>query len=220
MIKDEYCKGCPLAKAPYVKPQLRVDSDILFVGQSPEANSILTGYPLCHKDKAGKLLRKYTDLLKLKYSVTNCVLCFTKGTPKKKEIDYCKPKLEEAIAYTKPKLIVPLGKPAVYAITGRRDSILKLNGKLIDGNVIPCVHPSYVTLYDRDEGIFEKGILPAINHFAEESKLEIKKRDIVLPKDIEVGFDIETSSLRPDGKLKCFAISDGKSAIFVEVEDE
>ena len=141
--------------------------------------------------------------------------------PNKKEIDFCKPNLEKAIAYTTPKLIVPLGKPAVYAVTGRRDGILKLNGKLIAGNppVIPCVHPSYITGYGRDEGIYEKGILPAINFFAEETKLKIKKKDIIEPTKEEVGFDIETSSLRPDGELKCFAVSDGKSAIFVEVDD-
>lgn len=220
-MKDEYCKKCPLYKMPYVKPQLKEDSYILFVGQSPVTDDVNTGYPLCHKDKAGKLLRRYTDLLSFKYSVTNCVLCYTDKVPNKKEIDYCKPKLEEAIAFTAPKLIVALGKPAVYATTGRRDSILKLNGKLIGGDilVIPCVHPSYVTSYDRDEEVFEKGILPAINYFNEETPLKIVKKDIIWPTEREVGFDIETSSLRPDGKLKCFAVSDGDNAVFVEMEE-
>ena len=52
------------------------------------ANEVETGYPFCHKGDAGKLFRRYTDPLTLKYSTTNCVLCYTvegNRTPNKKD---------------------------------------------------------------------------------------------------------------------------------------
>ena len=68
--------------------------------------------------------------------------------------------------------------------------------------------------------LYERGMLPAINHFAQETDLDIKKMDTIPPVVKDVGFDIETSSLRPDGELKCFAVSDGESAVFVGVNDD
>ena len=223
-MKDSTCKDCPYIDEIYVPPLLVEDSDILFVGQNPGATEQKSGIPSHPKGASGALLKKYTDTLPVKFSITNALKCGTpnKKAPTTKEINRCKHRLIEEIKQLKPKLIVTLGKPAMVAVTGENSPILKSNGKIFRGEGIPvlvCVHPSFV-VRGKDEKIFEKGILPALKYFEENAVIDFKVLDTIPATDIEVGFDIETSSLRPQlGEIKCFSVSDGNKAVFVEVEE-
>lgn len=224
-MKNKDCEGCALYDEAMVEPQLLPNSDILFVGQNPAKEEVNSGYPFCHKGKAGALLREYTDELTVRYSITNVVKCYTADNKvRKKEVDKCANKLLADIKYTAPKLIVALGRPALNALTGKNMSILRMNGKILteyNPPILACVHPSYVNYNGNNKAVFEKGILPAVKYFVEETPLDWCTKDTIEPSDEEVGFDIETSALRPhNGKLRCFAVSNGDKAVFVEVEDE
>lgn len=224
-MKDFTCEDCPYIDEIYVPPLLVEDSDILFVGQNPGATEQKHGIPFHPEGASGALLKKYTDELPVKFSITNTLKCGTPNnkTPTTKEINRCRHRLISEIEKVSPKLIVTLGKPAMVAVTGENSPILKNNGKILRGEGIPvliCVHPSFV-IRGKDAKIFEKGILPALKYFEENVVISHKVLDTIPPTDIEVGFDIETSSLRPQfGDLRCFAVSDGNKAVFVEVEDE
>lgn len=223
------CEGCKFKEEGYVAPILIEKSDILIVGQNPGANEIEEGYPFCRSGDCGKLLRKYTDIMEkkeLKVSITNAMKCGTPNnkTPTKKETEVCKDKLNEDIRITTPKLIVVLGKVAMTAITGLTGKITTLNGHILreySPPVLVCIHPGRV-IRNKDEKEFEKGILPAIKYFDKPVDIEYKVKETIPPNIEPVGFDIETTSLKPQrGELKCFSVSDGKKAIFVEVtEDE
>lgn len=227
MIKQN-CENCPFKDFGYVPPELKPNSDILFVGQNPGQEELKIGYPFCHKGNSGKLLRSYIEELDKKgliYSITNALKCGTPNnkTPTPKQVQVCIDKLQEDIKFTTPKLIVALGKPALTALTGLKTGILKLNGHILrqyNPPIAVCVHPSFVNRRGRDLKIFEKGILPALKYFDKEIKVEYKEVITILPTEEEIGFDIETDSLQPHlGKIKCFSVSDGNTALFVEIEE-
>lgn len=224
------CKDCPYHEFGYVAPQLQKDSDILFVGQNPGKEELKAGIPFCPKGDSGDLLRRYLaelDTKGIKYSITNALKCGTPNnkTPTPKELKKCKHHLEADIAETTPKLIVALGKPALIALTGLNKSILKLNGKVLREYTPPilvCVHPSFIVRNAyKNIAIFEAGILPALSYFDKAQEIEVRTEVTVEPTEEEVGFDIETTSLLPHlGIIRCFSISDGDKAIFVEIEGD
>ena len=222
-MKNKDCEGCALKDEAKVEPTLLPDSDILFVGQSPTQADINAGYMFSHKDRGGAILREFIDKLEVRYSVTMVLRCMTDKV-KKKEMDNCTENLIRDISFTQPKLIVALGRSALHAVAGKNMSILKMNGKILTENyppILACVSPAYVTEDGRNKAVFEKGILPAVKYFTEESPLHWYTKARIEATDEEVGFDIETNALRPhNGEIRCFAVSDGDNAIFVEVEDE
>lgn len=222
------CDDCPYKEYGFVKPELHPNSHYLFVGQNPGQEELKAGYPFCEAGQSGALLRSYLRELTDKgfiYSITNAFKCGTPNnkTPTPKEVELCNPYLLEDIAYTNPKLIVALGKPAMIALTGIKSSILELNGHILrqfNPPVLICVHPSYVLRQGRDLKVFEKGILPALKYFDEAKEVEVKVVETIPPTDEVVGFDIETSSLHPHtGIIKCFSVSNGDKVIFVEIEE-
>jgi uracil-DNA glycosylase family 4 len=222
-LKPE-CIDCPY-KASYVAPQLRHNTDIMFIGQNPGEEEIKDGYPFSQKGKCGSFLRRYIAKLKpeIVVSITNAVKCGTPNNkaPSVKEIRKCNDILLEEIGYCNPKLIVVLGKTAMIAVTGVKEGILKWNGKIMfdrEPPVLVCVHPSFI-IRGKDLKIFEKGILPMYAFFDEGEDIEVKDVNELESTDEEVGFDIETTSLRPQtGKILCFSVSNGKKALYGEIE--
>lgn len=219
------CEGCPFTDEGYVAPQLVKNCFVLFVGQNPGQEELKMGYPFCTRGQSGKMVRKYLDRFPYTFSVTNALKCGTPNnkTPTKKQLLRCKYKLDEEIAYCNPKLIVVFGKPALLAVTGLSVAITPLNGKILrdfDLPVLVCLHPSYIKRI-KDEQLFEKGILPAFKFFEKQEPLPFKIKKEVEPTDEAVGFDLETTNLRPQfGELKSFSVSDGERAVFVGEEEE
>lgn len=231
--EPEFCAECPFKDWGYAEPELIKDSDILFVGKNPQREDVEEDQPFTRTGDAGKILRQYLKLFDEKglvYSITNAVKC---GSPGKKDpglkvIRRCAPLLKDDIEYTKPKLIVVLGKIALTAMTGIRTGITKLNGHILreyDIPILVCLHPASIC-YSKDsekaEKQFQKGIYPALYFFDEQEKLPYAIKRTLQPSEEEVGFDIETNELNPlvpGATLRCFSVSDGKKALFVKVQD-
>ena len=225
-----FCEKCKFKEFTFVKPQLVKDCDLLIIGQNPGAEEQKEGYPFCLKGKCGNFLRtRYLpqfDKKGIKYSITNALKCGTPNnkTPTKKELDICKPSLIEDIKYCNPKLILTLGKPALMALTGITSAITPLVGKILYDYSPPicvCLHPSTVISYGKDLKEFEKGILPALKYFDTQEELEYRTQENIEPLSFTVGLDIETTGLLPiKHKIKSVSISEGKKAIFSEIEDD
>lgn len=154
------CEECTLdgiRVPPYIP--LEPVYDLMIVGQAPGKTEVTTKQPFT--GDAGKMLYallREAMLDKRNLYLTNLVMCKpptdTKGNdkePSPREILNCFPRLYEEIQQQKPKLLVALGNPAMYALTGH-DGIQSAHGKFFkllpkydhDAWVLCCFHPSFV----------------------------------------------------------------------------
>lgn len=241
--EPEFCEECPYRDWGYVESELKENSDILFVGSNPSRQELAEDEIFTRRDPAWDMFKDYLREFNergVTYSMTHAVKCYSpaKKDPGIKVIRRCKPLLEEDILFVKPKLIVVLGKTALWAMTGLATGILKLNGHILREQIehkdalrcgIPiavCLSPAFITNSkdpEKDIKKFEKGINPALSFFEEQERLPYAvKRTLPACPDEEVGFDIETTELNPlipGFKIKCFSVSDGAKALFVKISD-
>jgi DNA polymerase-1 len=154
------CTNCTLGGTK-VLPYLPMDpiGRVLLIGQAPGKTEIITGQPFT--GSAGKMLYaclKGAGIDKRRVWISNLVLCKPetdkKGNdlpPTPREVMNCNPRLKQEILDVKPVLIVALGGPALYELTGQ-DKISTARGGLFDLRdkycypcpVLACLHPSYV----------------------------------------------------------------------------
>lgn len=129
------------------------DAKIMFVGEGPGQNEDEQGKPFV--GSAGRLLTELLESIGLKRTdvyITNIVKCRPPNNraPKKLEVETCNPYLAEQIRLIKPRIICPLGTPAITTILGVEYSATKSHGQLArrDGRMIfPMYHPA-AALYD------------------------------------------------------------------------
>ena len=127
----------------------------LFIGEGPGAEEDARGEPFV--GQAGKLLDSMLAAIDLARGedvyIANAVKCRPPGnrTPEAAEMAACWPYLRRQIDLIHPKLIVLLGKAAVFAVLGEEGSLASLRGKSLafrDGDLeIPVVvtyHPAYL----------------------------------------------------------------------------
>ena len=127
----------------------------LFIGEGPGAEEDSRGEPFV--GQAGKLLDAMLAAIDLARGedvyIANAVKCRPPGnrTPEAAEMAACWPYLRRQIALIRPKVIVLLGKAAVFAVLGEEGSLASLRGKPLtyrDGETeIPVVvtyHPAYL----------------------------------------------------------------------------
>ncbi len=149
------CTKCELHKSrriavPGEGPE---DAKIMFVGEGPGQNEDEQGRPFV--GAAGKFLTELLESIGLKRSdvfITNIVKCRPPNNraPRKGEIDACNPYLESQISLINPRIICPLGTPAINTILGDEYSATKIHGKPIkrgDRTILPLYHPA-AALYD------------------------------------------------------------------------
>jgi DNA polymerase I len=154
------CQECSLT-GNKVLPYIPLDpvARVLLVGQAPGKTEIVTGAPFT--GPAGKMLYaclKGAGLDKRRLFITNLVLCKPpedkKGNdlaPTPREIMNCNKRLQQEILDVKPTLIVALGGPALYELTGQ-EGIQSARGGLYELRekyqhkcpVLAVLHPSYV----------------------------------------------------------------------------
>ena len=114
------CKKCPLAGQRHliVLARGRIPCDILFIGEAPGDSENLTGQPFV--GPAGKLLDHIIEVAighdGFRMGFTNLVACYPKeakdagdNEPTPKEIEACRPRLEQFIKLCSPRLIVAVG---------------------------------------------------------------------------------------------------------------
>lgn len=151
------CRACGLCEArkqavPGVGDE---QADCLFIGEGPGAEEDARGEPFV--GQAGKLLDSMLAAIDLDRTenvyIANAVKCRPPGnrTPEPAEMKACWPYLERQIELLNPKVIVLLGKAAVFSVLGEEGTLGSLRGKSLSyrkGDVeIPVVvtyHPAYL----------------------------------------------------------------------------
>jgi len=131
-----------------------VDAKVMFVGEGPGAQEDLTGRPFV--GSAGKLLTELLASIGLDRSsvfITNIVKCRPPDNrpPRKTETETCVSLyLQPQIRVINPKIVVPLGTPAIKTLIVDDYSATSVHGKVFrkdDRLFLPLFHPA-AALYD------------------------------------------------------------------------
>ena len=144
------CTKCDLHKSrrKAVPGEGPANAQIMFVGEGPGQTEDEQGRPFV--GAAGKLLNELLESIGLKRSevfITNIVKCRPPANraPHKIEIESCHPYLQAQIGLIKPRVICPLGTPAIMTLLGPTFAVTKVHGKPFRkaGQIIlPLYHPA------------------------------------------------------------------------------
>ena len=161
------CRGCHLWRhaTQTVFGEGRKASRVMFVGEQPGDKEDRAGAPFV--GPAGRELDRALEQVGIDRAdvyVTNVVKHFAfeeRGkrrlhrTPKRFEIEACKPWLEEELRAVGPEAVVLLGATAGKALLGPSFRVTKLRGQPIDSDLAPLVtatvHPSAILRAPDDE---------------------------------------------------------------------
>jgi uracil-DNA glycosylase family 4 len=151
----ETCTKCELQKSrikavPGEGPE---NAAIMFVGEGPGQNEDQQGRPFV--GAAGKLLTELLKTIGLDRSevfITNIVKCRPPNNraPRRSEVEACSGYLTRQIRLVNPRILCPLGTPAISSLLGEDYSATKSHGKPIRREnmiVLPMYHPA-AALYD------------------------------------------------------------------------
>jgi DNA polymerase len=161
------CRGCHLwrgaTQAVFGEGLKR--SSVMFVGEQPGDKEDRAGRPFV--GPAGRELDKALEAVGIardEVYITNVVKHFkfeergrrrVHQTPKRFEIDACKPWLEEELRLVKPEALVLLGATASKALLGSSFRLTKHRGELLDSTlarvVTATIHPSAILRAPDDE---------------------------------------------------------------------
>ena len=154
------CRGCHLWRGATqtVFGEGRKSSRVMLVGEQPGDREDRAGEPFV--GPAGRELDRGLEAAGIERAdayVTNVVKHFKfeeRGrrrihqTPKRFEIDACKPWLEEELKVVKPQALVLLGATAAKALLGSSFKVTQHRGELLDSDLAPIVtatiHPSAI----------------------------------------------------------------------------
>jgi uracil-DNA glycosylase len=154
------CRGCHLWRGATqtVFGEGRRKARVMLVGEQPGDREDLAGEPFV--GPAGRELDRGLEAAGIDRAdayVTNVVKHFKfeeRGrrrihqTPKRFEIDACKPWLEEELKVVKPDALVLLGATAAKALLGSSFKVTQHRGELLDSELAPIVsatiHPSAI----------------------------------------------------------------------------
>ena len=154
------CRGCHLWRGATqtVFGEGRKSSRVMLVGEQPGDREDRAGEPFV--GPAGRELDRGLEAAGIERAdayVTNVVKHFKfeeRGrrrihqTPKRFEIDACKPWLEEELKVVKPEALVLLGATAAKALLGSSFKVTQHRGELLDSDLAPIVtatiHPSAI----------------------------------------------------------------------------
>src|SRR5215212_7251040 len=154
------CRGCPLWRpaTQTVFGEGRRASRVMLVGEQPGDREDRTGEPFV--GPAGRELDRGLEAAGIERAdayVTNVVKHFKfeeRGrrrihqTPKRFEIEACRPWLEEELKVVKPQALVLLGATAAKALLGSSFKVTQHRGELLDSELAPIVsatiHPSAI----------------------------------------------------------------------------
>lgn len=125
-------------------------ADIMFIGEGPGKNEDLQGRPFV--GAAGKFLNELLEGIGLKREdvyIANVVKCRPPGNrdPEKEEVESCYPYLEEQVRLIQPKLIILLGRHAMYRFLPNDLKISKVHGNAFRYRGIATEKQVYLPLY-------------------------------------------------------------------------
>jgi DNA polymerase len=154
------CRGCHLweGATQTVFGEGRKAARVMLVGEQPGDREDREGRPFV--GPAGRELDRGLEaagIVRADAYVTNVVKHFKfeergrrriHATPKKFEIDACKPWLEEELRQVQPRALVLLGATAARAILGASFRVTRQRGELLESDLAPIVsatiHPSAI----------------------------------------------------------------------------
>lgn len=149
------CRKCDLHKSRTrtVPGEGPADAKIMFVGEGPGQNEDEQGRPFV--GAAGKLLTALLESIGINRSevfITNIVKCRPPNNraPKKSEAEACHPYLMDQIRLINPRIICPLGTPAITTLLGEEYSATRSHGRKVakaELTFLPMYHPA-AALYD------------------------------------------------------------------------
>jgi uracil-DNA glycosylase len=166
------CRGCHLWRyaTQTVFGEGLKKSRVVFVGEQPGDKEDRAGRPFV--GPAGRELDRALDAVGIDRSevyVTNVVKHFAfeeRGkrrmhrTPKRFEIEACKPWLEEELQVVRPEALVLLGATAAKALLGSSFRITRERGRPLESDLAPLVlatvHPSSILRQRTDEDRYEE----------------------------------------------------------------
>jgi len=212
-----------------VKYRGSISAKIAFVGESPGASEEHSGYAF-----VGDSGKRLTGILR-EYGVTDYMLLNSARcridkkaltvSKIKKILKCCRTPIEKILKKQKPKLIVCLGKYAMYQITGM-SGIEKRKGGFykcpeFDCDVFVMNHPA-ATLYDPSKlPQFKKHIKIVSDYISNEYQIAEGKYGkyktvqsiafLLAKQNITVGLDCESQGLlwtHPDHPVLCYSVSD------------
>jgi uracil-DNA glycosylase family protein len=162
------CRGCHLwqGATQTVFGEGRKKSRVMFVGEQPGDREDQAGKPFV--GPASRELDKGLEAAGIPRGdayVTNVVKHFKfeeRGrrrihqTPKKFEVDACRPWLDEELRVVQPEVLVPLGATAAKALLGSSFRVTKQRGQMIEDTglapiVVATIHPSAILRQRTDE---------------------------------------------------------------------
>jgi len=162
------CRGCHLWRpaTQTVFGEGLKKARVMFVGEQPGDKEDRAGEPFV--GPAGRELDRGLDSAGIERSlayVTNVVKHFKfeeRGkrrmhqTPKKFEVDACKPWLEEELRVVGPDAVVPLGATAAKALLGSSFRVTQQRGQILEDTglapiVVATIHPSAILRQRTDE---------------------------------------------------------------------
>ena len=161
------CRGCHLWRGATqtVFGEGRVDARVVLVGEVPGDREDREGHPFV--GPAGRELDEAlveVGIDRADAYVTNVVKHFKfeeRGkrrihqTPKRFEIDACRPWLDAELQLTKPEALITLGATAGKALFGSSFRVTRQRGELLDSELAPIVsatiHPSAILRAPDDE---------------------------------------------------------------------
>jgi uracil-DNA glycosylase family protein len=162
------CRGCHLwqGASQTVFGEGRKKARVMFVGEQPGDKEDQQGHPFV--GPAGRELDKGLEaagIARDEAYVTNVVKHFKfeeRGrrrihqTPKKFEIDACRPWLDEELRVVQPDAVVPLGATAAKALLGSSFRVTKQRGQVLEDTglapiVVATIHPSAILRQRTDE---------------------------------------------------------------------
>ncbi len=126
-------------------------ADLLFVGEGPGREEDLAGEPFV--GRSGKLLDRLMGqelgLTRAQCYIANVVKCRPPQNrdPAPKEIEACRPYLEEQIRLIDPVVVITLGNFATKLLLESTRGIRELRGTVFErerASVVPTYHPAYV----------------------------------------------------------------------------
>jgi len=172
------------------------NAKIMIIGLAPgRYGADLTGIPFS-RDPSGRLLDEMLVAAGLSRErdvfITNLVKCNPKDNlgrnrqPSKIEILNCQSFLKREMELLKPKIIVPLGRPASEIILDKKIQNMKeFHGRVISKNgriIFPFIHPGYVIrgAYNKDKYLKEFQQLGLIFQEQIKQESEMSRMDIIL----------------------------------------
>ncbi len=130
------------------------NATIMFVGEAPGKQEAEVGRPFI--GRSGQLLRSYIREIGLQEKdvyITSPVKYLPKhGTPTKKEIAHARIDFMKQVEIINPKILVLLGKTAMFAVLNEDISILKEHGEIreMDGKkYLLTLHPAAVLRFPK-----------------------------------------------------------------------